>query len=71
VAAGIARMRPPVFGPRRDRLQRQAQGWGRERLEEALSLIVDTDLALRSSSRAPGYAGVERAFIRLAMMKRR
>jgi DNA polymerase III subunit delta len=71
VAAGIARMRPPVFGPRRDRLQRQAQGWGRERLEEALSLIVDTDLALRSSSRAPGYAVVERAFIRLAMMKRR
>ena len=71
VAAGIARMRPPIFGPRRDRLQRQAQGWSRERLEEALSLIVETDLTLRSTSRAPGFALVERAFIRLAMMKRR
>ena len=71
VAAGIARMRPPIFGPRRDRLQRQAQGWSRERLEEALALIVETDLTLRSTSRAPGFALVERAFIRLAMMKRR
>ena len=65
-AAGLARMRPPVFGPRRDRLQRQAEGWGRDRLEDALALIVETDLTLRSASKAPGLALVERMLLRLA-----
>lgn len=70
VASAIARMRPPLFGARRDRLQRQAQTWSVERLEDALALIVETDLTLRSTSRAPAYALVERSFIRLAMMRR-
>lgn len=69
-ASGISRMRPPVFGPRRDRLLRQADGWGLHRLEDALSLLVETDLTLRSTSRAPAMAVMERALIRLAMMKR-
>ncbi|PCD76364.1 DNA polymerase III subunit delta [Pseudothioclava arenosa] len=69
--AGIARVRPPVFGPRRDRMQRQASGWGMFRLEEALKLLVETDLVLRSSSRAPQMAVMERALMRLAMMARR
>ncbi|MCA0273097.1 MAG: DNA polymerase III subunit delta [Proteobacteria bacterium] len=70
-AEGIARMRPPVFGPRRDRMLKQAQGWGMHRLEQALSLLTDTDLQLRSSSRAPAMALMERALIRLAMLGRR
>lgn len=70
VAQGMARMRPPVFGPRRDRMQRQAQGWGAARLEDAMSLLVETDLALRSGGQtAPQMALVERALIRLAMMR--
>lgn len=69
-AAGVQRMRPPVFGPRRDRILRQAEGWGLKRLEEALSLLVETDLTLRSTSKAPAMALMERALIRLAMMKR-
>ncbi|NUB46350.1 DNA polymerase III subunit delta [Fertoebacter nigrum] len=68
ISAGIARAR--IFGPRRDRMQRQAQGWGMLRLEQALALLVETDLTLRSSSRAPAMAVMERALIRLAMMKR-
>ncbi|MCQ0093804.1 DNA polymerase III subunit delta [Roseovarius sp. M141] len=69
VSQGIARMRPPVFGPRRDRMQRQAQAWGAARLEDALSLLTETDLALRSANQtAPQMALVERALIRLAMM---
>jgi len=66
---GIGRLRPPVFGPRRDRVMRQAGQWGAARLEDAVSLLTDTDLALRSAGRtAPDMALVERAFIRLAMM---
>lgn len=68
-SAGISRMRPPIFGPRRDRMLRQAQGWGTFKLETALSVLIDTDLTLRSGGQtAPQMALVERAFIRLAML---
>jgi DNA polymerase-3 subunit delta len=67
-AAGLQAQRPPVFGPRRDRMLRQAQTWGRDRLETALSLLVETDLTLRSAQSAPQMALMERTLIRLAMM---
>lgn len=69
-SSGIARIRPPVFGQRRDRMLKQAQGWGMHRLETALQLLIETDLTLRSSSRAPAMAVMERALMRLSMMKR-
>lgn len=70
--AGIGRVRPPIFGPRRDRVLRQAQGWGTHKLEEALVLITDTDLQLRSAGQtAPAMALAERMLIRLAMLGRK
>ncbi|WP_410217715.1 DNA polymerase III subunit delta [Paracoccus sp. (in: a-proteobacteria)] len=66
----LARARPPVFGPRRDRMTRQAQTWGMGPLEEAVSLLLATDLTLRSTSRAPQMPLVERALLRLAMRPR-
>lgn len=69
--AGLSAQRPPVFGPRRAKLMRQLGWWGKPQLETALSLLVETDLALRSSSNAPQMAVMERALIRLAMMPRR
>jgi DNA polymerase-3 subunit delta len=71
-AQGIGRLRPPVFGPRRDRMLRQAQNWGAPKLQDALSLLTETDLQLRSAGQhAPEMALVERALIRLAMMAAR
>lgn len=71
-AQGVAQLRPPVYGPRRDRLARQASQWGTARLETALELLVDTDLELRSAGQtAPARALVERCFIRLAMLAQR
>ncbi|KMK68734.1 DNA polymerase III subunit delta [Puniceibacterium sp. IMCC21224] len=71
-AQGIARARPPIFGPRREVMQRQAQGWGMTKLEMALGVLTDTDLELRSAGQhAPTMALVERAFIRLSMLARR
>ena len=67
---GMGSLRPPVFGPRRNRMLGQVRGWGRDRLERALRLLVDTDMTLRSTSRAPQMAIMERALIRLAMMPR-
>ena len=70
-SAGIGRLRPPVFGPRRDKIVRQASAWGRDRLERALTALTDVDLQLRSSDSAPQNALMERTLIRLAMMARR
>jgi DNA polymerase-3 subunit delta len=68
-SAGLARARPPVFGPRRDRMTQQARHWGLPRLELALQMLTDTDLQLRSAGqRAPQMALVERMLIRLAML---
>ena len=67
-SAGIAAVRPPIFGKRRDRIQRQAAAWGADRLEKALTLLTDTDLQMRSAGQsAPAMALMERALIRLAM----
>jgi DNA polymerase III subunit delta len=70
-SAGIQRARPPIFGPRRDKMLAQAQNWGLARLERALADLVAADLTLRSASNAPGMAVMERALIRLAMLVRR
>ena len=67
-SAGLSRTRPPVFGPSRDRMERQARAWGVARLEQALSLLLDTDLTLRSAALAPDMAVMERTLIRLAML---
>ena len=67
-----SRLRPPVFGPRRDRMMRQAGTWGAARLEVALTMLTDTDLQLRSAGQhAPAMELVERTLIRLAMLARR
>ena len=68
---GVGKLRPPVFGPRRDKIARQAGSWGRDRLERALTALTDTDLQLRSASAAPQPALMERTLIRLAMLGRR
>ncbi|MBE0414331.1 DNA polymerase III subunit delta [Yoonia sp.] len=69
--AGVGRLRPPVFGPRRDKIAREAGQWGRMRLEQALTTLTDVDLTLRSANTTPQAALMERTLIRLAMMARR
>lgn len=69
-ARGIAGARPPVPFKQRDRMVRQAQAWGVNRLEAALEMLINTDLQLRSASRAPQAALLERTLIRLAYMAR-
>jgi len=68
--AGIQKMRPPVFGPRRDRILAQARGLGLANVEQALALVIETDLTLRSASKVPGMALVERMLLRLAGLAR-
>lgn len=67
-AMGLQKAR--VFGQRRDAMQRQATAWGMRSLEAAIGVLLETDLTLRSASRAPAMALMERALIRLSMMRR-
>jgi DNA polymerase-3 subunit delta len=69
--AALSRARPPVFGPRRSRMAAQARALGESELEKALALIIEAELALRSSRPLPGQALVERLLVRLAMLRRR
>ena len=67
-SVGAAALRPPVYGPRRESLIKQAQKWGPEKIKGAIKFITATDLKLRSKNQqAPQMAIVERLFIRLAM----
>lgn len=65
--AVISRLRPPVFGPRRDMLSRQARMWSTAKCEGALKLIFETDTALRGGAAAAGYPMLERMLMRLAL----
>jgi len=69
VSAGAAALRPPIYGPRKNALIKQAQKWGPEKIKMAIKILIATDLQLRSANqRAPQMALVERLFIRLAML---
>ncbi len=56
---------------RRDRMIRQAQRWGAVRSGQAIQMLTEADLALRSTAKAPEMALMERTLIRLAMLGNR
>lgn len=70
-AAGLGKLRPPVFGPNRDRMARQLREWGPASLSQALHMLTATDMTLRSSQGAPPMAVLERALIRVTNLKGR
>lgn len=57
------------FGNRGSTMAVQASRWPMPQLETALGLLVECDLSLRSTSRAPGMAVLERTLLRIAMLK--
>lgn len=69
--SGIGKLKPPVFGPRRDRIQRQASHWGMHKVERALGILLDTDLTLRSTAEVPQMAVMERSLLKIAWLGRR
>jgi DNA polymerase III subunit delta len=65
---GMARAR--VNFKAKEAMARQAGQWGIRSLEDALAALIDCDLTLRSTSRAPTFALMERTLMRLASMRR-
>ncbi len=69
VSVGAAALRPPIYGPRKEKLINQAQKWGPVKIKNAIKILTATDLKLRSADqRAPQMALVERHLIRIAML---
>ncbi len=69
VQAGVGRLRPPVLGPRRDRMISHARKWGIRGSEAAIRELLATDRMLRSGQKVPARAFMEHALIRVAMMR--
>ncbi|WP_339947076.1 hypothetical protein [uncultured Albimonas sp.] len=67
--AALARMRPPIFGPRRDALARASRQWKGVALERALEHILDSELSLRATNEIPERALVERLVVRLSTLR--
>ncbi|MEM7524896.1 MAG: DNA polymerase III subunit delta [Pseudomonadota bacterium] len=68
--AAAGRLRPPVFGARRDGLIRRCRIWGLSSTEGALRLLTDVDNALRGGAEGPANATLERALLKLALTAR-
>ena len=66
----MKKLRPPVFFAEQGAFQRQLDRWGTTRLDQAMRMLIETELAAKSSN-APQRNLVERAALRLAMMARR
>lgn len=67
---GVGIQRARVNFRQKDAMGRQAGQWGTRALETAIGVLLETDLTLRSASKAPGMALMERALIRIAMTRR-
>ncbi|MFM7444802.1 MAG: DNA polymerase III subunit delta [Tabrizicola sp.] len=67
---GVGIQKARVNFKQKDAMGRQAGQWGTRALESAVAVLLETDLTLRSASKAPGMALMERALIRIAMTRR-
>ena len=67
---GVGIQKARVNFKQKDAMGRQAGQWGVRALESAVAVLLETDLTLRSASKTPGMALMERALIRIAMSRR-
>ncbi|MSP51475.1 MAG: DNA polymerase III subunit delta [Alphaproteobacteria bacterium] len=65
----MAGMRPPVFFKHRPALERQSKTWTIERLTQALTIVVEAELACKSTH-APDRPIVQRTLMRIAAAAR-
>ncbi|MEL6337115.1 MAG: DNA polymerase III subunit delta [Pseudomonadota bacterium] len=64
---GLATLRPPAWGARRDAMAAALRRWPQASLESALRQLQDTDRLLRSAGTRPNRAILERCLLRLAI----
>ena len=69
--SGLKKLRPPISFKKTDKMVRQIGEWGPIKLGEAIGMLVNLDLELRTKSSTPSRAMLERVMIRLSLMPRR
>lgn len=66
-SAAMKKLRPPVFFAEQRAFERRLQRWPLSRLEGALRMLIDTEIAAKTTG-APQRELVERAALRLSLM---
>ena len=66
---GLKKIKPPLFGPRRQNMLRQATLWGTGGAERALLELTQVDKLLRGSGTKPVAAIIERTLLRIASFR--
>lgn len=69
--AGVNKLRPPVFGPRREQMIRYAQLWGTRGAEMAITSLIAADRLVRAAGAVSQHAIVERTLMRLSLLRLR
>lgn len=67
--AGLAKIKPPLFGPRRQNTLRQSALWGISGAERALRELARVDKIIRGAGTKPVEAIMERTLHRIASFK--
>lgn len=65
--AAIGKLRPPVFGARRDVLARAARIWSEKHIENAISLVLELESTMRGGADVSGFALLERSLLKIAL----
>ena len=66
---GLKKIKPPLFGPRRQNMLRQSALWGTSGAERALLELTRVDKILRGSGTKPVEAIIERTLLRIASFR--
>lgn len=65
--AAIGKLRPPVFGSRRDVLVRAARIWTSRHAETAIGLVLELESAMRGAANVSGFALLERCLLKITL----
>tara|TARA_Y100000739_G_scaffold226271_1_gene233542 strand:+ start:1821 stop:2849 length:1029 start_codon:yes stop_codon:yes gene_type:complete len=68
---GVRGLKPPVSFKKTDDMVKQIKLWGSVRLSEAIHMLIDLDLELRSNSGKPNQSLMERTMIRLSLLSKK
>jgi len=71
IETGVKRLKPPVSFKKTDVMVKQIKLWGSVKLSEAVHMLIDLDLQLRSNSGVPNQSLMERTMIRLSLLSKK
>ena len=68
---GVRGLKPPISFKKTDDMVKQIKLWGSVKLSEAIHMLIDLDLELRSNSGMPDQSLMERTMVRLSLLSKK